>query len=171
MIKKVLFQSFTRYSPDLHYFDELLRLLLSCFSQEVDIKWNSTAAGSGSSRCAWTIKGVIVTQCGPLENTTEEINELSMKKNQLFPVVFELLAENFSCRNFSICTFYCCIRQIALHYLHYTSMEVVFCFNLIGPSLFSDDRASGRYLKHTWVDYSGFWTVFRVNYHSVVLAI
>lgn len=38
-----------------------------CFSLAIEMKWNSTAAGSGSTRCAWTIKRVIVIESHPLE--------------------------------------------------------------------------------------------------------
>lgn len=79
----------TRFSPDLQKYDEMefclcrikvcLLLLLHlftaslplCFSPEIEMKWNSTAAGSSSTRCAWTIKRVIVIKSRPLETKTD----------------------------------------------------------------------------------------------------
>lgn len=95
LIVPKFFQIQPSFSPDLQKYDEMEvwlkvclhhplcsssmstppRSLPLCFAPENEIKWNSTATGWSSTRCAWTIKRVIVIKSRLLEtrlNQTEE---------------------------------------------------------------------------------------------------
>lgn len=83
--------------------------------QRLKFKWNNTAAGSNSARCAWTIK-LLLSSPAPFGNRsrTDRRTEWNRRPTKFFLQFFFFKSTHLRkswCKHFSLETFYCCCKQ------------------------------------------------------------